>query len=255
MAYLERQGVGFPVRVTTVPIVPTAIIFDLSLGKSDVRPDGAMGFAAAEAAQEGRSLQGNVGVGMGATVGKLFGLTMGMKGGFGTASRLATGGVVIGAAAAVNAFGDVREPVSGRLLAGARDETGSLVDTASSIRRGVSKQTFGGDNTTIGVVMVSASLSREECIHIARMAQTGLARVISPAHTKFDGDMVFAFATGGEPVDVNIIGLLAQEALATAVGRAVVYAEGVGELPAASELGLVEPEAWEASIAEAQARS
>lgn len=251
MTYLESQGVGFPVRVTTVPIVPSAIIFDLSIGRSDVRPDGAMGYAAAKAAQAGPSPQGNVGVGMGATVGKLFGIARGMKGGFGTASCQATGGVTVGAAAAVNAFGDVRDPVSGHLLAGARHEDGfGLVDTAASMRKGASRQAFGGENTTIGVVMVDAALSREECIHIARMAQTGLARVVSPAHTNFDGDVVFAFATGGAPADVNVVGLLAQEALARAIGRAVVYAEGVGDIPAARDVGTVEAASWEASLAE-----
>lgn len=250
MAYLESLGVGFPVRVTTVPIVPSAIIFDLSIGRSDVRPNKDMGYAAAEAARAGPSAQGNVGVGMGATVGKLFGLTRGMKGGFGTASCRAADGATVGAAAAVNAFGDVRDPMSGRLLAGAREKDGSsLVDTAASIRKGASRRAFGGENTTIGVVVVNAALSREECIHIARMSQTGLAKVVSPAHTNFDGDVVFAFATGGTPADVNVVGLLAQEALAKAIGRAVVYAERVGDIPAARDIGTVEPVSWEASLA------
>ncbi|MFQ6671799.1 MAG: P1 family peptidase, partial [Candidatus Tectimicrobiota bacterium] len=164
MSYLERQGIGLPVRVTTVPIVPSAIIFDLALGKADVRPDGAMGYAATQAAVQEPSPQGNVGVGMGATVGKLFGIARGMKGGFGTASSSAPGGLIVGAAAAVNAFGDVRDPLSGRLLAGARDERGTrLVDTAQSMRQGASRHTFGGEHTTIGVVVVDGALSREEC--------------------------------------------------------------------------------------------
>lgn len=251
MAYLEGQGIGFPVQVTTVPIVPSAIIFDLALGRPDVRPDVAMGYAAAEAALQEPSPQGNVGVGMGATVGKLFGLPRGMKGGFGTASCQAPGGIIVGAAAAVNAFGDVRDPVTGRLQAGARDEGGTrLVDTAEHIRQGTSRSTFGGDNTTLGVVVIAGALSREECIHVARMAQTGLARVISPAHTNFDGDVVFAFATGQEPADMNTAGLLAQEALARAIGRAVIYAERVGDLPAASDLGALDPLEWEASVAQ-----
>jgi L-aminopeptidase/D-esterase-like protein len=255
MSYLESQGIGFPVRVTTVPIVPSAIIFDLALGRSDVRPDGAMGYAAAKAAVAGASPQGNVGVGMGATVGKLFGLPRGMKGGFGTASCQAPGGIVVGAAAAVNAFGDVRDPVTGLLQAGARDESGtSLVDTAERMRQGASRTTFGGENTTLGVVVVGGALSREECIHVARMAQTGLARVVSPAHTNFDGDVVFAFATGHEPADVNTAGMLAQEALARAIGRAVIYAERVGDLPAACDLGALDPSEWEASVAERNRR-
>lgn len=252
MAYLEEQGVGFPVRVTTVPIVPSAIIFDLTLGRFDVRPGREMGYAATKAALSGPSPQGNVGVGMGATVGKLFGLERGMKGGFGTASSRGPEGLIVGAAAAVNAFGDVRDPLSGRLIAGARDEEGSrLVDTDLCMRRGATRRTFGGDNTTIGVVVAGAAFNREDCIHIARMAQTGLARVVSPAHTNFDGDVVFAFATGREPADVNTIGLMAQEALGRAIARAVVHAEKVGELPAARDLGTVEPSSWEASVAEA----
>lgn len=250
MSCLERQGIGFPVRVTTVPIVPTAIIFDLSLGKPDVRPDVAMGYAATEAAIQEASPQGNVGVGVGATVGKLFGISRGMKGGFGTASCREPGGIIVGAAAAVNAFGDVRDPVSGRLLAGARDENGTrLVDTAKCMRQGASRFTFGGENTTIGAVVVGGAMSREECIHVARMAQTGLARVISPAHTNFDGDVVFAFSMGGEPADVNTAGLLAQDALARAIGRAVIYAKRVEDLPAACDLEPLDPLDWEATVA------
>jgi L-aminopeptidase/D-esterase-like protein len=209
-----------------------------------------MGYEAAEVASSEPSPQGNVGVGMGASVGKLFGISRGMKGGFGTASCLGPTGLVVGAAAAVNAFGDVRDPVSGRLLAGARDEEGGrLVDTARAIRQGISKRTFGGQNTTLGVVVVKGALSREECRHVARMAQTALGLVLSPAHTNFDGDVVFALSTGGEPADVNIAGLLAQDALVRAIGRAVVYAEALGSLPSARDLHDLDIEEWEESLA------
>lgn len=234
--YLEERGVGFDTRVAKVPIVPAAILFDLSLGDPKVRPDAAMGYAACQAANGGPVAEGNVGAGTGATVGKILGLGQAMKSGLGTASISLGGGLLVGAIVAVNAFGDVVDPRTGEILAGARALGGSgFADTLAVMKTLVGKAILRfarRGNTVIGVVATNARFNKEEVNFVARMAHDGLARAIRPAHTMFDGDTIFALATGKKKADVNTVGAYAAEVMAAAIVRAVKAAEGVGGLPA-----------------------
>jgi L-aminopeptidase/D-esterase-like protein len=237
--FLEEQGKGFDVGVTRVPIVPAAVIFDLAIGDYRVRPDAAMAYQACLHASAGAVEEGSIGVGTGATVGKLFELERACKGGVGTTS-LERGGVVVGALAAVNALGDVVDERSGEILAGLRDQKGSsLVSTAELLRQGIRKEGFGKSykgNTTIGVIATNAALTREDTIKVAQMAHNGLARVISPINTTFDGDIVFALSLGQQGGDVNHVGALAEAAIMEAVKRAIVKADGFGIIPAYRDL-------------------
>jgi L-aminopeptidase/D-esterase-like protein len=247
MRWLEEHGHGFDVRVARVPIVPSAILFDLGLGRSDVRPDAALGYRACQAASAARPAVGNAGAGMGCTVGKALGPQFGMKGGLGTASVDLGAGVVVGALAAVNAYGDVYDPAANAILAGCRvpgSDPPAFADALAVLRQRVTEPPagFGGPpkpategNTVIGVVATSAQLTKEEANKMAQMAHDGLARVIRPAHTMFDGDTIFALSTGNVPVDVNIIGAFAAEVLAQAIIGGVRAAVGVPGWPAARD--------------------
>jgi L-aminopeptidase/D-esterase-like protein len=241
MKYLEEKGIGYPTSAARVPIVPTAIIYDLGIGDSRIRPDPKMGYQACLNRQAGKVEEGSVGVGMGATVGKLYGIRYATKGGVGTSSVHLPDGVVIGAIVAVNAFGDVVEVKDpGKILAGARDPKNSIrfIDSAQKIREGVFPQRPGSafQHTTLGVVATNAKLTKRQAIKVAQMAQVGLARTISPIHSTVDGDLIFALSAGNRSADVNCIGLMAEEAVATAVIRAIQAADGMGLLPAYKDL-------------------
>lgn len=233
MALLEAEGIGFPTGPTVVPLVAGAILFDLALGDPRARPDRAMGERAARAAGAGPVAEGSVGAGTGATVGKLYGMARAMKGGLGSAS-LEVGEVVVGALVAVNAFGDVRDPESGRLLAGTRTSPDSrdLLDTARALREGAPPPAFRGLHTTIGVVATDARLTKPQAAVLAGLAHLGLARTLSPPHTTVDGDTLFALSTGEREVPLDRLGLAAQEAVARAVVRAVTTATSLGGIPA-----------------------
>ena len=247
MKYLEERGIGFDARVARVPIVPAAILFDLGLGDSKVRPDAAMGYRACENASTRRPAEGNAGAGMGASVGKILGAGGAMKAGLGTASVDLGGGCVVGALAAVNALGDVVDPASGRILAGARPAKlgpvrvggdGPFADTLEVMRGFVGKTAMrfaSRANTVIGVVATNAALTKDEANKVAQMAHDGLARAVRPAHTLFDGDTIFALSTGEKNVDVNIVGAFAAEVMAQAIVRAVLQAKAAGGLPAAAD--------------------
>jgi L-aminopeptidase/D-esterase-like protein len=202
-----------------------------------------MGRAACLAARTAPPEQGNVGAGAGATVGKLYGLAHAMKGGFGTASEELAGGVIVGACAVVNAFGDVVDPRTGKVLAGARDpQTGALADTAARMKQGQTSPGFARpakptplESTTLGVIATNARLNKVQANKVAQMAHHGLARAIRPAHTFFDGDTVFVLATGDVDGDTNTVGLAAGDALAEAIVNAVRAAHTVGAV-----VGLVE---------------
>jgi L-aminopeptidase/D-esterase-like protein len=223
--WLEERGIGHDTRVAKVPIVPAAILFDLATGRSDVRPDAAMGYAACEAAAGGPVAEGSVGAGTGCRLGAVLGPGRTSKSGLGTASVNLGGGLVVGALVAVNAFGHVVDPVTGEILAGARPLTGDgYVDTLAVMRSLVGKtisRLTGGGNTVIGVVATNARLTKEGANKVAQMAHDGLARIIRPAHTMFDGDTVFALATGKKRADVNLIGAFAAEVMAEAIVRGV----------------------------------
>ncbi|WP_454669645.1 P1 family peptidase [Achromobacter kerstersii] len=236
MRYLEEKKIGFDVGVAYVPIVPSAILFDLGVGDASIRPDAAAGYQACKSATTDAPKEGNVGAGAGATVGKLYGPQRAMKGGIGSAS-LNVAGVTVGAIVAVNAVGDVLDPATGRILAGARTADGKhLLDTRAAILAGdLPKSMRAGTNTTIGVVATDAQLTKAQAQKIAGMAHDGLARTINPIHTMMDGDTIFALGTGtsGKPGNVMLLGVMAAEAMAIAVQRAILAARAVEGFPAA----------------------
>ncbi len=236
MRYLEEQGVGFPTPGGLVPIVVGAVLYDLSIGRSDVRPDAAAGYAACRAAKGGRVSQGSVGAGSGATVGKALGMERAVKGGIGTASERA-GDVIVGALVAVNCFGEVVDPDSGRILAGPRDEKGGFLSTLDILRRRSSGVAGGFTNSTIGVVATNARLNREQAYRLAVTAHDGLSRAVRPAHTPVDGDVFFSLATGATegPVDPITLGALTARAVERAIVRAMTEARGLAGVPSLAE--------------------
>jgi L-aminopeptidase/D-esterase-like protein len=246
MRYLEEKGVGFDTRIVKVPIVPAAILFDLGIGKANVRPDAAMGYLACQNASSEPPAEGNFGAGTGATVGKILGLGQCMKSGIGTASLEIGAGVIVGAIVAVNAFGDVIDP-TGQIIAGARSKDvgplhigapGYFADTLQVMHTLIGRTALGfgsRGNTVIGVVSTNASLDKEAANKVAQMAHDGLARTVRPAHTMLDGDTIFALATGEHAADVNIVGAFAAEVFAQAILRAVRAAKPIAGLPAISQ--------------------
>jgi L-aminopeptidase/D-esterase-like protein len=236
--YLEERGVGFDARVARVPIVPAAILFDLDLGDAQARPHAAMGYAACQAATAGPVAEGNVGAGTGATAGKILGMGRAMKAGLGTAAVCLGGGLVVAALVAANPLGDVVDPATAQILAGAlkpqSDEPANTLDLMCALL-GQAAQPFAS-STVIGVVATNARLTKEEVNKVAQMAQDGVARAVRPAHTLFDGDTLFALATGDECADVNLVGAYAAEVVAEAIVRGVRAAEGAGGVLAHRDL-------------------
>ncbi|MBI5943184.1 MAG: P1 family peptidase [Chloroflexi bacterium] len=251
MRYLEENKIGFNTGVARVPIVPSAILFDLNLGRADVRPDAAMGTLAAASARgltaSTPPAEGNVGAGTGASVGKMFGAALAMKSGLGTASMDIGGRAIVGAIVAVNAWGDVIDPKTGDIIAGLRaGKVGPLrvgkgnqfADTLAMMKTPIGRGVLGfasRSHTVIGAVATNAKLTKAQATKVAQMAQDGLARTIRPAHTMLDGDVIFALSTGGKKADVSIIGAFAAEVMAQAIIRAVKMAKSAGGLPGLSE--------------------
>lgn len=227
MRYLEERGIGIDVGVARVPIVPAAVLFDLDSGDPGIRPDAAAGYQACVAASASPPAEGNVGAGAGATVGKLFGRHRAMKGGVGSAA-LTVHGLTVGAIVAVNAVGDVIDPATGRVLAGARSADGSsLLDARAAILAGeLPVALLEGTATTIGCVATDAVLTKAQAQKLAQQAHDGLARTINPVHTRYDGDTLFALGTGasGRPGNPLLLGMLAAEVVAIAVQRAILIA-------------------------------
>ena len=252
MRWLEERGHGVPVGPATrdgspgpairIPIVPAAVLFDLWLGDARIRPDAAAGYAACEAASTAHPAQGSVGAGAGAAVGKLFGIGRAMKGGIGSAS-IKVGAITVAALVAVNAIGDVVDPASGRVIAGARADDGRTpLDTLAALVDGqLPAHLMAGMATTIGIVATDALLTKTEANKLAAMAHDGLARSINPVHTAGDGDALFAVATGGsgKTGHLTVLGALAAEVTARAVLNAVRAAHGLTDpdLPSARDLG------------------
>ena len=220
MRYLEEHGVGFPAGVTVVPIVPAAIIFDLTVGDFRVRPDAEMGYAACAAASVDAVAEGNVGAGTGASVGKMLGPSGAMKAGVGTASVTLSDGLVVAALMVVNAAGDVVDPATGAIVAGARLPGGGWANSAALLLHGAPPPP-APTNTVIGVVATNGRLDKAQANKVAQMAHDGLARAVRPAHTMFDGDTIFALSTGEVESDVTRIGQAAADAVAAAIVRAV----------------------------------
>jgi L-aminopeptidase/D-esterase-like protein len=240
MRYLEEQGMGFRVGSLAVPIVPAAILFDLGVGDSKIRPDAEAGYEACRAASNGIVAEGCVGAGAGATVGKLFGMKRAMKSGIGTASvRVGDTDLVVAALVAVNGIGDVFDPHNGAIIAGARTADGKgFMNAMSRVMSGYGVRAQAGTNTTLGVVATNAAFSKTQATKIAQMAHDGIARTIRPAHTSFDGDTIFAACTGASPekVEVSMVGSIAAEVVAEAVIRAVKSATGLPGLPSFRDL-------------------
>ncbi|HEV8439259.1 MAG TPA: P1 family peptidase [Methylomirabilota bacterium] len=237
MQWLEERGVGFRTRHTVIPHVAGAILYDLGVGDARARPDRSMGYAAAATASAGPVAQGNVGAGTGATVGKLCGASQAMRGGLGC-EIIEIGGVKLGALVAVNAVGDVRDPSTGRLIAGTRDAPDGrrLIDTAAALAAGAPPPSFAPANTTIGVVVTSAALVKSEAAWLARQAMAGFARALSPPHLDTDGDTLFCLSVGEARADVAELGGAAAGVVARAIVNAVAAATSLPGLPAARDL-------------------
>lgn len=231
--YLEAQGIGFPTRAAKVPIVPAAIIYDLAIGNGRSRPTREMGHAAAKAAHAGPVEEGCVGAGTGATVGKVLGIEHAMKSGIGSHAVQLTPRVVVASLVVLNAWGDVRDPSTGRILAGARTapHARDFAGAHAVIKRGAASAPFGRENTTLAVVATNAALTKVEATKLAQLAQLGLARTIFPVHTMADGDVAFALSLGKERAPLDALGVAAAESVAQAVVRAALLAKSLGGLP------------------------
>jgi len=239
--YLDEHHLGYAVGNVVVPIVPAAILYDLGVGGAPkIRPTAESGYQACQQATSGPVVEGNVGAGAGATIGKMFGMKQAMKSGLGTASiRVGNTGIVVGAIVAVNAAGDVVDPKTGHIIAGARKPVGSgFMDSMARIREGYSVRADAATNTTIGVVATNVALDKVQATKVAQMAHDGLARTINPVHTPSDGDTIFAVATGAFATRANYgaIGALAADVMAQAVLRAVMSARGLPGLPSYRDL-------------------
>ena len=228
--YLEQRGIGLDVGVTKVPLVCQADVFDLAVGRADVRPDAAMAYQACENASVAAPAEGNVGVGIGCSVGKYRGMTRAMKAGFGTYA-VQVGAIKVGALVAVNALGDIYE--DGKMIAGLRTADGArLSNTLDELFADVERMTaMPPANTTLGIVVTNAKLTKTQLCKVAGMTHNGYARAIRPVHTTADGDSIFALSLGELPGDVNLIGALAAQVMEKAIARAVYAADSAYGLP------------------------
>lgn len=230
--YLERRGIGFATSAAKVPLVPAAILYDLSIGKSDVRPTREMGEAAATQASTDAVAEGCVGAGTGAVVGRVRGMSHAMKGGIGSWTVSLPGGVLVSALIANNSVGDVRDPATGKILAGTRraPDSREFANTAELLKEGQSKEA-PRENTCLGLIATNARLTKVGATKVAQMAHQGIARTIYPASTMSDGDVMFALSVGQLDAEVTAIGIAAAEAVAQAVVRSVTLARSLGGVP------------------------
>ncbi len=237
MRYLAERGIGYKAGPVKVPIVPAAILFDLAVGSPDARPDAEMGYRACLAASAEPVAQGNVGAGTGCSAGKVLGAGRATKTGIGSAAVALGGGLVVGALIAVNPFGDVVDE-TGRIIAGTRPMRGpGFADTLATLRGITGRLALHvAGATVIGVVATNARLSKEQANKVAQMAQDGLARAIRPAHTMFDGDTIFALATGKVRASPTLVGAYAAEVVAQAIVAAARHAVAAGGLPCGADV-------------------
>lgn len=238
MRYLEEKQIGFAFGSAHVPIVPGAALFDLPVGDPRIRPTADCGYRAAAAATTAAVTEGSVGAGAGATLGKTAGLDRAMKGGIGSAALLLQDGLIVAALVAVNAAGDVIDPATGRIVAGARTADGRGFADARVLLRSSGSRARPGENTTLGVVATNARLTKTQAMRVAQMAHDGFARAIYPSHTSNDGDTIFALATGTLEGDADLsrVGALAADVVALAIVRAAREATGVPGFPALRDL-------------------
>jgi len=239
--YLVERGVGFPFSDGVIPIVPAAILFDLGLGDAHAHPDAEAGYAACVAATDGCE-EGSVGAGTGATVGKALGPANATKGGVGTASEATDNGLIAGAIVAVNAYGEIVDPATGRTIAGARRGDGTFDDTIEALREGrFWRPEVPVENTVLAVIATNAALTKEEANRIAAVCHDGIARAVRPAHTQGDGDVVFTLSTGDYALgeyEYRTVEALATRAVERAIVRGVMAAESLGGVPCARDLGV-----------------
>ena len=224
--FLEEQEIGYDTDIVRVPIVPAAVIYDLAVGDPKIRPGKKMGYVAAKNATINETSQGSVGAGTGATVGKFAGYQHSMKGGIGSCSSSIDDNIIIGVIVVVNALGNIIDPVSNQTIAGAINaENGGFFDPIEYLRNNNIQAFTNLTNTTLGVVATNADLSKEEATKISQMANDGLARAIKPAHTQFDGDIIFTLSTGSQKrINPLLLGTLAAELIAKAIIKGVTRA-------------------------------
>jgi L-aminopeptidase/D-esterase-like protein len=233
--FLEHKGVGFKTGGGLVPIVVGAILYDLGFAKKGIRPTREMAESAAAAASDKAVVEGAVGAGTGATVGKILGIKQAMKSGVGSWTVPLEGrnvGVAVSAMAVVNAIGDVRDPATAKIIAGAR-KTADSMEFADSARlmKGMGPTGFTRENTTLVVVATNAALTKVEATKLAQLGQLGMTRVIYPVNTMSDGDLVVAMSCGTARAPIDALGVAAAEAVAEAILRAVRMAPSLGGLP------------------------
>ncbi len=227
MEYLEKNDIGFDVQVTKVPIVCGASLFDLTVGDHKIRPDKEMGYEACENATNQKCLQGSIGAGTGATVGKLYGMDRTMRGGIGVYG-VQIGDLKVACIVAVNCLGDVLNPETGERVAGLLDEEKKKVISTEEemYKQYQNKKNLFSGNTTIGIVVTNGKLNKAQATKVASMTQNGFARAMRPAHSMFDGDTIYALSTAEVEADINVIGALGAETMAKAVYRGVITADG-----------------------------
>ncbi len=238
VSYLAEQDIGFPTSVRPVPVVPTAVLFDLGLGRSHAFPDERAGYRAAQRAKGGKVEQGTVGAGTGATVAKLLGREQAIKGGLGTASIAGPRGMVVGAIVACNAAGHIFDPDNGRLVAGPRGTRGGFVGLAESMTRRTAGMDALIEHTTLACIATNVAVGHRELQRLAIQAHDGLARAIAPLHTFVDGDVCFALGTNRlapEQDDPMILGMMVSRAVEQAVLNSVRLATGLHGVPSATE--------------------
>jgi L-aminopeptidase/D-esterase-like protein len=237
MNYLEETNIGYETSIGKIPLVPAAVLFDLTIGDTKIRPGAAQGYQACKVATNRKVDEGSVGAGTGAMVGHLFGPERATKSGLGTASIVIFGDVIVAAIVAVNAFGDVINTENGQVLAGVRTEDGkSFVSTMDCLKKGCSFNVKNGQNTTIAVVATNARLDKEQTNKMAQIAHDGMARAINPCHTMLDGDTIFALATGEKDGDITAITALAADVMERAIMKAVIIATGLCGVPARRDI-------------------
>jgi L-aminopeptidase/D-esterase-like protein len=229
MKYLEEEGIGYQTPWVKVPIVPAAVIFDLNIGSQSVRPGAAEGYQACKAAVRERISEGNVGAGTGASVGKWGGAESRMKGGLGFAA-MSQGDLSVAAVAVVNAVGDVLDD-RGSVLAGARGADGRWLAETDPLRTLSRPAPSALSNTTLVAIMTNAMLTKVEANRLSQRGHDGMARAIKPAHTSYDGDIVFALASGKVRVDFDLVAEIGAEVTAQAIRRGALMAKSVAGVP------------------------
>ena len=227
--FLAHKGIGVETPSAKVPLVVSAILYDLSIGKASAHPTREMGEAASAAATDKPVAEGNIGAGTGATVGKILGMKNAMKSGLGSFTVTLPSGVMVSALAAVNAMGDVIDPATSKIIAGARDSNGNFVNSAEVMKKGSGQGLVR--NTTLVAVVTNAALTKVDANRLAHIAQLGMARTINPVNTTSDGDLVIALSIGAEKASIDALGVAASEAVAESIVRAVRSAATLGGVP------------------------